>query len=152
MEDNWIYVGAFLDKESQTILKNSFILPTGWIEYFDHMTLVYNDGTPCAEAAKSICEKLIKTYKHYVNLEVVAQGISDTAYAVLCTLPSGIPCTNKVAHITLGCATEGKPVESNYIVNWHMLTQPITLKAIIEIYRPANLQNDEDPKNRNKLI
>jgi len=43
MEENWIYVGIFLDDTSKKKLKKLYNIPEGWKEYFDHMTVIYND-------------------------------------------------------------------------------------------------------------
>ena len=112
---NWVYVGIFLDEKSKERLKAIYTLPEGWKEYFDHMTVVFNDGSQYAQDIKSICDKL---EGRKVRLQVVSQGISDKAYAVHVKVPAGIPCGNKVSHITLGTSPAGKPVDSNYIENW----------------------------------
>lgn len=112
---NWVYVGIFLDEKSKKKLKKKYTIPKGWKEYFDHMTVIYNDGSQVAEDIKSICNSL---EGKKVKLQVVSQGISDKAYAVHVKVPAGIPCGNKISHITLATSPEGKAVDSNYIENW----------------------------------
>ena len=93
---NWIYVGIFLDEDSKERLKEKYIIPEGWKEYFDHMTVIFNDGSQYAQDIKSICDKLEgKSF----DLQVVSQGISDKAYAVHVKVPVGVPCGNKISHI-----------------------------------------------------
>lgn len=111
----WIYVGIFLDEKSKKKLKKKYTIPEGWVEYFDHMTVIYNDGSQVAQDIKSICDTL---GGKKVKLQVVSQGISDKAYAVHVKVPVGIPCGNKISHITLATSPTGKAVDSNYIENW----------------------------------
>lgn len=117
--DKWIYVGIFLDEKSKKKLKKIYTIPDGWIEYFDHMTVIFNDGSDYAKDVKSIANKLEGTK---VKLQVVSQGISDKAYAVHVKVPAGIPCGNKISHITLATSPIGKAVDSNYIENWIDIT------------------------------
>jgi hypothetical protein len=117
--DKWIYVGIFLDEKSKKKLKKIYTIPDGWTEYFDHMTVIFNDGSDYAKDIKSITNKLEGTK---VKLQVVSQGISDKAYAVHVMVPAGIPCGNKISHITLATSPTGKAVDSNYIENWIDIT------------------------------
>ena len=94
-------------------------VPSGWTEYFDHMTLIYNDGSEYAEYVKDICDRI---GNKKIKLQVVSQGISDKAYAVHVKVPAGIPCGNKISHITLATSPTGKAVDSNYIENWIDIT------------------------------
>lgn len=113
---NWVYVGIFLDEKSKKKLKKKYSIPYGWKEYFDHMTVIFNDGSDYATAIKGICAKIGEGKK--IKLQVVSQGISDKAYAVHVKVPAGIPCGNKISHITLATSPSGKAVDSNYIDNW----------------------------------
>ena len=126
----WIYAGIFLDNKSKRKLKNKFIIPQGWRQYFDHMTIVFNDGTTKATEVKSIVDKMIN---REVRLKVVSSGISDKAYAVHVELPAGIPCANKISHITLATSPTGKAVDSNYIENLIDIYEDIYLKGKIQI-------------------
>lgn len=111
----WTYVGVFLDKKSKKKLKKLYTIPNDWKPYFDHMTVVFNDKSELADSIKNICDQLGEIK---VKLQVVSQGISDKAYAVHVKVPAGIPCGNKISHITLAVSPTGKPVDSNYIENW----------------------------------
>ena len=115
IESNWIYIGIFLDEKSKRTLKELYPAPEGWKEYYDHMTVVFNDGTEIANAVKSINEKNIDSI---FNLRVVGPGISDKAYAVQVELPRGVVSANKITHITLATSETGSAVDSNYITNW----------------------------------
>lgn len=113
--ENWVYAAVFLDNKSKRKLKNCFIVPDGWTKYFDHMTIVFNDGSQKAKDIKSIVDKMIN---REVKLKVIMQGISDKAYAVHVEVPLGIPCANAISHITLATSPIGKAVDSNYIDTW----------------------------------
>ena len=127
---NWIYAGIFLDNISKKKLKSRFIVPDGWNKYFDHMTIVFNDGSQTAQDIKSIVNKLVN---REVTLKVISQGISDKAYAVHVEVPAGIPCGNKISHITLATSPTGKPVDSNYIENWIPVNDTIYINGKIQI-------------------
>ena len=130
MNKDWIYAGIFLDTASRERLEDVFTLPDGWKPYYDHMTVVFNDGSEYAQAVKNICEKL---EGQMVYLNVVDQGISDKAYAVKVVAPAGVPCANKISHITLGCSPTGKPVDSNYIENWHEINHHFEVSGKVKI-------------------
>lgn len=136
MEQNWIYVGIFLDEKSKKKLKKLYNIPEGWKEYFDHMTVIYNDNSQYAQYIKTLADKL---EGKEVELKVVSQGISDKAYAIHVDIPAGIPCGNKISHITLACSPEGFAVDSNYIENWHTISKPFTVKGILKNFKSNGL-------------
>ena len=113
---NWIYIGIFLDTLTKNLLKQRFSLPEGWMEYCDHMTVVYNDGSELSKIVKE-ANKSNMGKRH--TLKIVAIGVSEKAIAVKVQLPFGVVCANKIAHITLGTSPEGKPVDSNDITIWN---------------------------------
>lgn len=127
---NWVYAGIFLDDSSKKLLKNMFIVPDGWTKYFDHMTIVFNDGSQNVQDIKSIVDKLIN---REVKLKVVSQGISDKSYAIHVEVPPGIPCANKISHITLATSPTGQPVDSNYIENWTPIWCPLYVDGKIKV-------------------
>jgi len=131
--DNWVYIGVFLDEKSKKKIKKIYKLPDGWTEYIDHMTVAFNDESYEASIVKDICDKL---GEKKVELKVIGQGLSDKAYALKVEMPAGIPCTNHISHITLACGLEGKPVDSNYIENWHNISNPFTVKGVLKVYYP----------------
>lgn len=138
MNDNWIYVGIFLDNKSKKLLKKLYPVPADfWIEYYDHMTVVFNDNTMIAKAVKSVNENNIgKKFK----LKVVGPGISDKAYAIQVELPKGVVSANKITHITLATCKPngGNAVDSNYITNWSKVYEDIYLTGEMKVYEPKN--------------
>ena len=136
MEENWVYVGIFLDNASRKKLKKLYIIPQGWKEYIDHMTVIFNDNSEYAKYVKSICDQL---GEKKIELKVVSQGISNKAYAVRVDLPAGIPCGNKISHITLACSPEGLAVDSNYIENWHNISKAFSVKGTLKIFKSNGL-------------
>lgn len=132
-KENWVYVGIFLDKKSKRKLRKLYMVPEGWRTYFDHMTVAYNDGSDYVNDVKSICDQLGEIK---VRLQVVSQGISDKALAVHVKVPAGIPCANKISHITLATSPSGKPVDSNNIENWiDISNKRLYVTGILNVYR-----------------
>lgn len=132
----WIYVGIFLDDKSKNLLKKLYPTPKGWTEYYDHMTVVFNDGTTIADAVKSINEHNIsKKFK----LKLVGSGISNKAYAAQVELPKGVVSVNKITHITLATCpwADGKAVDSNYITNWSTVYEDIYLTGEMRVFKPT---------------
>ena len=134
MNDNWIYIGIFLDEKSKKLLKKLYPIPADfWVEYYDHMTVVFNDHTMIASAVKSINEHNIgKKFK----LKLVGPGISDKAYAVQVELPKGVVSANKITHITLATSPSGNAVDSNYITNWSNVYDNIYLTGEMKVVVP----------------
>lgn len=114
MEKNWIYIGIFLDKSSKERLKMDFDIPESWKWYGDHVTLCFNDGSELSKVAAEINEGYVGAER---SIKVIGIGISENAMALKVQLPKGVVCTNKVAHITIGC--KNQPVDSNAIEIWH---------------------------------
>lgn len=134
---NWIYIGIFLDKKSREKLKILYPSPENWKEYYDHMTVVFNDGTDIASAIKSINETNIgKVFK----FKVVSVGISDKAFSVHVELPLGVVCANKIAHVTLAVSENGNAVDSNYITNWSNICTPFEITGIMDPVYPSPLK------------
>ena len=137
MNDNWIYIGIFLDEKSKKLLKKLYPVPADfWVEYYDHMTVVFNDHTMIASAVKSINEHNIgKKFK----LKLVGPGISDKAYAIQVELPKGVVSANKITHITLATCKPngGNAVDSNYITNWSTVYEDIYLTGEMKVFKPT---------------
>ena len=135
MENNWIYIGIFLDDKSKKLLKKLYPLPEWWKEYYDHMTVVFNDNTKLANDIKLINEHNIgKKFK----LKLVGPGISEKAYAVQVELPKGVVSANKITHITLATCkpNDGKAVDSNYITNWSKVYDNVYLTGEMKVCVP----------------
>ena len=114
MEKEWIYFGIFLDESSKRRLRMRFDIPKDWKRYGDHVTLCFNDGSELSKVAAEINKGYVGAAR---SIKVTGIGISKNAVALRVQLPVGVVCTNKVAHITLGC--KNKPVDSNAIEIWH---------------------------------
>ena len=131
-DNNWIYIGIFLDDNSKTILKGitSQIIEDNWKLYCHHMTIAFNDGS---DRALSIYYQ----YKDYfgAKTEITAThiGISEDALAVKVDFKG--MTSNKVPHITLATPIGGKPVNSNHITEWHTLDKPIKLTGTISQFK-----------------
>lgn len=125
--EKWIYFGIFLDESSKKRLRMNFDIPVSWKWYGDHVTLCFNDGSELSKIAAEI-------NKGYVGAErsilVTGIGISTKAIALRVQLPTGVVCTNKVAHITIGC--KDRPVDSNAIEIWHDIDS-LTLYGEIDV-------------------
>ena len=129
---SWIYVGIFLDEESAKELKELYQLPDGWKEYYDHMTVVFNDDS---ELSKIVKQANAENIGEFYPLKAVAIGISDKAMALKVELPIGVVCANEIPHITLGTSPEGSPVDSNDITIWNTISEPLFIGGTMRVYR-----------------
>ena len=127
---NWIYVGIFLDDESKEDLKELFPTPKDWKGYYDHMTVVFNDGSRIANIVKEYNEANVG---REFPLVITGVGISENAMAVKVKLPLGVICANPIPHITLCVSPEGKPSDSNNIEIWHNVDQ-VELWGTMKVY------------------
>ena len=137
-DDNWIYIGIFLDEKSKKKLKRLYNLPPLWNEYNDHMTVVYNDNTMLAQDIKlANINNIGKKFK----LKIVGPGISDKAFALKVKIPEGVICANKITHITLGVNPKdgASAVDSNYITNWSKLYKDIYVTGTMKVYKSNGL-------------
>lgn len=125
--EKWIYIGIFLDESSKNRLVRNFDIPENWKWYGDHVTLCFNDGSELSKNAAEINKGYVGAERY---VKVTGIGISENAIALRVQLPTGVVCTNRVAHITLGAKT--KPVDSNAIEIWHD-TDEFTLHGEIHI-------------------
>jgi hypothetical protein len=149
--NNWIYIGIFLDDKSKKQLMKLYPTPNGWKEYYDHMTVVYNDDTYIAKSIKNYNEHNIgKKFK----LKVISVGMSDKAFAIHVELPKGIVCANKIAHITLATSieAEGSAVDSNYITNWSKIYDNVYVTGEMKVFEPTNEKLLYSDKNKQIII
>lgn len=135
------YSAVVLDETSQQKLKdfaldpdtdvkvNSIRLPihvrdNGWKVYCHHMTI--NMG-PLPEHLKSYLDSEQK-------LEAIAIGVSDKAVAVKVIGTMAGHSKNDIPHVTIAVNVPngGKPVDSNKIVKWVKLENPIKLSGIVK--------------------
>ena len=122
-EKSQLKLSAWADKNAKV---NSVSLPiliqqNGWKVYCHHMTIQY-PGTP-------------DFVKQYVGtdqtLEVTHIGISDKVVAVRVV---GFHSNNKIPHITVAVNVRdgGKPVMSNQITDWTVVTNGPKLRGTVE--------------------
>src|SRR4051812_9370127 len=78
-----------------------------------------------------------------VELQVIAIGKDDKAMAVQVR---GVYSWNKVAHVTLGVSTIGKPKDSNLIAEWKAVDEKILLKGKIQEYNIFGIEKAVTPK------
>ena len=133
MERDWIYIGIFLEEESKNKLKQCYQIPSDWKEYYDHITIVFNDGSELSRVVKEIN---MENVGEFYSIKITGVGVSEKALALKVELPTCVVCVNKVPHITLGVAPEAKPVDSNFITIWHDV-EPIYVGGTMKVYRPT---------------
>ena len=126
--EKWIYFGIFLDKPSKDRLRMYFDIPEDWKWYGDHVTLCFNDGSELSKIAAEVNKGYVGAERSF---DVTGIGISDKAIALRVQLPIGVVCTNRVAHVTIGC--KNKPVDSNAITIWHDIAS-FPLSGEIDVY------------------
>jgi hypothetical protein len=127
MTDQFIYAGAELDSASSNSLKQ--YAKEGWRFYGHHMTIHFG----LQSLPKDTEEWILKNEGMSYMLKVIAIGHSDKAIAALVE-DNEIPCSNKLRHITISVAPDGKPVDSNGIINWHYI-KPFQVSSKITIYK-----------------
>lgn len=129
-----LYLGMEVKPEDKNIILSKF---TDYInEHMDgnykllchHMTIAFHTNMP-----DNILNWVYQNENKEFEYTLTAIGYSDKAIA--CIINTEIPSTNNLKHITLAINinNNGKPVDSNYIVNWDEIT-PLTFNGIIKIY------------------
>ena len=116
MEKNWIYIGIFLEESSKCMLRQFYQIPEDWKEYYDHVTITFNDGSELSRVVKEMNRDNIG---EFYTFKVTGIGVSEKALALRVELPTFVVCSNKIPHITLGVAPNATPVESNNITIWY---------------------------------
>lgn len=140
--DNFIYFGLFLtDKSKEDLMKianeiaSKEMIETSNI-YLEHITLLHkNDKHPDAiklrmyDLLNHMFENFIgETYK----VTVTDIGFSQKAMAFQIELPVGFPMFYIKHVITIATFHRARPVESNNIINWHCLYEPIIVTTILK--------------------
>lgn len=141
--DNFLYFGLFLTDKTKEELKEiaNNIAPKQMTEatniYLEHITLLhYRDKRANSIKLQMYCllnymfERFIgQTYE----VTITHIGFNQKAMAFKVELPDGFPCfIHKTYHITICTFYRAKPVESNNIINWHKLFQPVTVTTILK--------------------
>ena len=123
---NFDYYGIFLDDESKKILLSACPLNEikGWTIICDHVTLIHHSADSYA-----IVPFLDMFLGSKVTFNVLGWGKSENALALIVDVPS----MNKVSHITIAVAPGKKPVESNYIKDWHYQPLNVAVKGYLDV-------------------
>ncbi|MBP3201324.1 MAG: hypothetical protein J6M39_06735 [Lachnospiraceae bacterium] len=141
--DNFIYFGLFLTDESreklinfvQDNLKNT-INKADKI-YLEHITLLHkNDKHQFRFKFQMYC-LLNYMFENFIGetyeVQITHIGFNDKAFAFKVELPEGFPMFQyKTYHITIGTFHRARPFESNTIISWHKLYEPITVTTILK--------------------
>lgn len=122
MNTNWLYYGIFFpDNVKQELLKRAQAqinkkfgapIPPNYKIYCDHVTIVYNDGTPNKQEIAATIDEMIGQ-PVLVNINSIGLGEGVIAFGV-----SNVETQNKQSHVTVATAPGVKPVASNGIKNW----------------------------------
>ena len=127
MIKNFLYAGAELDSASNNLLRKYHI--NGWKFYAHHMTIHFGART----LPQYIEDWLLKNEGKQFPLTIIAIGKSEKACALQVEMDD-IPCSNNLRHITVSVAPNGKPVDSNKILDWYNI-KPFTILTTIKIYK-----------------
>ena len=129
MKKTWIYYGVFFaDEAKHAILdyakhwiykKFNNDIPDDWKIYCDHMTLVFNNGSPEAQEVADFYENQMLGQSE--NLMITDIGISNKAIAFKVRYYGKI--ANRIPHITVAIAPDVKPINSNDIEKWYNLDE-----------------------------
>ncbi|CAJ1432833.1 unnamed protein product [Effrenium voratum] len=117
-----VFSALELEVESSQLLLDTFkdSIPEGWVVYAHHMTICLGsleDANSNGSALPDERRAAIRTLrpKDLRMLRVVSIGKGSGVLAVGVV---GCPSVNRVPHITLACAKNHRPVESNSISSW----------------------------------
>lgn len=146
--NDWQYYGLFLDKETRDglilFLENcrwDYLYEELSKVYLDHCTLLhqaqYNEDPFVGNSIKYWLDCLLKFGCTRTQLLLSHVGYSDKAMAFkVIFLPTEMYaheiCFNETPHITIGTYKDGKPVDSNYITEWHEI-EPIKIEAHLKL-------------------
>lgn len=115
--DKWIYAAIFLDENSKNELRNYFsdVILNGGKLICDHITIVFNEGNLISN---SIFNTISNRIGEEFDIKVKRIGKSEKAIALEVDTVPEISTFNKIKHITIATFLDGKPVDSNNIINW----------------------------------
>ena len=141
MKKTWIYYGIFFsDKTKRAILEHAKYwiyekfnkdIPDDWKIYCDHVTLVFNDGSPKAQEDADFYENYM--INQYVSMNITHIGITNKSIAFQVDYET----ENKHSHITVAVAPDAKPVNSNDIENWYKLDESFYVSGKINKVVPS---------------
>lgn len=135
--DNFHYFGLFLDTNTKNKLMN---ILTDNIDYnialnvadkifIDHCTLLHVSQL---HDNSEVFNDLNNRLGENIQIKIEGIGISDKAMAFKVALPRNVHSINKNPHITICTFNGGKPVESNNIIKWFLLKEPIQVKTTLK--------------------
>lgn len=135
--DNFHYFGLFLDTNTKNKLMN---ILTDNIDYnialnvadkifIDHCTLLHVSQL---HGNSEVFNDLNNKLGENIQIKIEGIGISDKAMAFKVALPRNVYSINKTPHITICTFNGGKPVESNNIIKWFLLEEPIQVKTTLK--------------------
>lgn len=119
---NVLYISVNLNDESKQVLENFFKKHNQWKtnnirSLCHHMTMAFH-----TKINDLVLDYTLQNLGKTKELKVIGYGFSEKAFAVL--VDTDVPSTNSKKHVT--CATNldngGKPVDSNSITDWVMLS------------------------------
>ena len=146
--DNFIYFGLFLFNKDKEMLKNFVMNKFGKFFnkqfedentkfYLEHCTIFHKNNKHQFPFKLQMYQYLNNIFEEYpgmlYKLKIIGYGHNNKAFAFQIELPDGIPYfENKVYHITIATFHRARPVESNNIINWRELNEPITVTTILK--------------------
>lgn len=119
------YYSVVLDEKSHNLLleKTAHLLPEGWKIFAHHMTITHRN-----DRDSDMQEWAENHLGARGPLQVVRVGLSNKALAV--EVHTDVPSTKRIKHVTVATSPIGKPVDSNFIEDWHDL-DPFELTGVI---------------------
>lgn len=141
--DNFIYFGLFLTNTSrETLIKvANEMAPKQMTKatkfYIDHITLLHKNDNRANLIKLRMYNLLNYIFENHIGetyeVKVTHIGFNSKAIAFKVELPDGFPTfLYKTYHITIATFGDNKLVESNTIINWHKLFNPITVITILK--------------------
>ena len=131
MNNNWVYFGVFLDKNSVSLILNKIgkYIPNDWKIYCHHMTIAFNNKT---DKVEQLYQSYKERFGEKVNITITGIGMSNDALAVKVNFQG--QTMNNIPHITIATPLNGKPVNSNFITNWKTFKQPFIVTGILNVF------------------
>lgn len=141
--DNFIYFSLYLTDKSRKELMNfvqdnfSKTISKADKIYLDHITLLHKNDKRSDRFKLMMYELLNYIFENFIGItyeiNIIAFGSNNRAFAFKVELPDGFPIfLYKQYHITICTFNGAKPVESNNIINWCELNEPITVTTVLE--------------------
>lgn len=141
--DDFLYFSLYLTNKSKEELMNfvqdnfANIINKADKIYLDHITLLHKNDKRSDRFKLMMYELLNYIFKKFIGVtyevNIIAFGSNNRAFAFKVELPDGFPIfLYKQYHITICTFNKGKPVESNNIIDWHELNEPITVTTVLE--------------------